>query len=136
MADGPEAVSPVLAPGASPGTNGLGPGSAAAIEPVLRGRLRGPGHSGAPGIANLAASFPTAHGIAVVLNFLQDPEDGLPVGSVAAALYQAFGITAEAALTGVLAAAAPSPLRPATATEASRRPVAKGGMGASASAEA
>ena len=45
-------------------------------------------------------------------------------------------MTAEAAVTGVLAAAAPSPLRPDTATEALRRPAAKGGLGASTSAEA
>ena len=72
MADGPEAVSPVLAIGGSPGTNGLGSGSAAAIESVLRGRLQGPGNSGVQGIANLAESPPMAQGIAVVLTFLQD----------------------------------------------------------------
>ena len=66
MADGPEAVSPISATGWSPGTNGLGSGSAAAIESKLRGRLQGAGHSGAPGIAHLAARFPTAQGTAVV----------------------------------------------------------------------
>ena len=149
MADGPEVVSPVPATGGSPGTsrlgsgsgrssgtNGLGSGSAAAIESVLRGRLQGPGRSGAPGIAYFAASLPTAHGIAVVLTFLQDPEEGLPVGSVAAALNEAFGMPAKAAVTGVLAAAAPSPLHSDTATEALRRPAANGGLGASASSEA
>ena len=60
MADGPEAVSPVLATGGPPTTNGLGFGSAAAIESVLRGRLQSPGHSG------VNASLPTAQGIAVV----------------------------------------------------------------------
>ena len=87
MADGPVAVSPVPAPGGSRGTNGLGSGSAAAIAFVLRGRQQGPGYSGAPGIANFAASLPTAHGIAIVLPFLKDPEKGHPVGSVAAALH-------------------------------------------------
>ena len=53
-----------------PGLNGLGSGSSAAIESVLRGRLQGPGHSGASGIANLAAGLPTTRGIAVVLTFL------------------------------------------------------------------
>ena len=72
MADWPEAVSPVPATGGSPGTNGLGSGSAAAIEPVLRGRLQGPGHFGAEGIVRLAASLPTDHGIAAEFTFLQD----------------------------------------------------------------
>ena len=57
-----------------PGMTGLGSGSAAAIESMLRGRLQDPGHSGASGIANLAASLPTARGISFVLTFLQDPE--------------------------------------------------------------
>ena len=113
----------------SPGMNGLRSGSAPAIESVLRGRLQGSGHSGASGIANLAALLPTARGIVVVLTFLQDPEGGLSVGSVAAALYQAFEMSAEAAVTGVLAASAPSPLRPDTATEASRQTAANGGQG-------
>ena len=112
--------------------NGLGSGSAAAIESVLRRRLQGPGLSGAPGIASLAASLPTARRTAVVLIFLQDPEEGLPDGPVADAFYQAFGMSAEAAVTGVLAAS--PPLR--SDTEASSRPAVNGGLGASASAEA
>ena len=87
MAHGPLAVSPVPATGGSPGTNELGSGSAAAIKSVLRGCLQGPVHSGAPEIAHFAASLPTAQGIASALTFLQDPEEGLPVGSVAAALF-------------------------------------------------
>ena len=35
-------------------------------------------------IANLAATHPAVQGIAVVLTFLQDPEEELPVGSAAA----------------------------------------------------
>ena len=38
----------------SPGMTGLGSGSAAAIESMLRGRLQGPGHSGASRIASHA----------------------------------------------------------------------------------
>ena len=60
MVEGPEAVSPVPAPGGSPGTNGLGSGSAAAIESVQRGRLQGPGLSCTPGITHLASSPPAA----------------------------------------------------------------------------
>ena len=66
MAAGPGAVPPVPALGGTQGTSGLLSGSAAAIESVLRGRLQGPGHSGAPGITNLATSLPKAHWIAVV----------------------------------------------------------------------
>ena len=42
------------------------------------------------------ASLPTAQGIAVVFTSLKDPEEGLPVGYVAAALFQAFGMPAKA----------------------------------------
>ena len=108
---------------------GLGSRPAAVIESVLWGRLQGPGHSGASGIANLAASLPAASCFAVVLTFLQDPEEELPGGSVAAALYQAFGMSAEAEVTGILAASVPYPLRPDTATEASSRPAASGVWG-------
>ena len=73
---------------------GLGSGSAAAIESVLRGRLQGPGHSGAPGIASLAASLPLSRRTSVVSTFLRDPEEGLPEGAVVAALYSAFGMSA------------------------------------------
>ena len=66
----------------SPGMTALGSGSAAAIELMLRGRLQGPGHSGASGIANPAANLPTACRIAVVLAFLRDPEEGLPLRGV------------------------------------------------------
>ena len=52
------------------------------------------------------------------------------------ALYRAYKMAAEAAVAGVLAAAELPPLRPDTASEASRRPAANGGLGASASAEA
>ena len=76
---------------------------------------------------------------AVVLTFLQDPVEGLPEGPVAATLYQAFGMSAEAAATGILAASASVPVRPDaatdapdSATEAPRRP----GPGDSASVEA
>ena len=61
------------------GMTGLGSGPAAVIESVLRGRLQGPGHSGASGIANLATSLPLARGVAVISTFLQDPEEGLPL---------------------------------------------------------
>ena len=111
---------------------GLGSGSAVAIESMLRGRLQGSGHSGASGIANLAARLPTAQGIAVVSTFLQNPVEGLPEWPVAAALYQAFGMSAEAAVAGLLAASAHAPLRPDAATEAPSRP----GLGESASADA
>ena len=74
--------------------------------------------------------------IAAVLTFLQDPKEGLSNESAAAALYQAFGMSAEAAVVGILAASAPPPLRPDTATEASSGPAASGGLGTSASAGA
>jgi len=114
------------------GILGLGSGSAGEIERMLRGRLQGSGYYGASEIARLAASLPMAQGIAVVLTFLQDPEEGLPEACVTAALYQAFGMSAEATATGILAESARVLVRPDAATEAPRRP----GLGDSASVEA
>ena len=82
----------------SPGTSELGTGSAAAIESMLRARLQGPGYSDARVIATLVARLPTDQGIAYVQSLLRDPEESLPEETVAAALFQAFGMSAEAAV--------------------------------------
>ena len=116
----------------SPGTSELGTGSAAAIESVLRARLQGIGYSDARVIANLVARLPKDQGIAYVLSLLRDPLEDLPEGTVAAALFQAFGMSAEAAVAGGLAGLAPAPSRPDAAAAAAGLP----GLGASASAEA
>ena len=116
----------------SPRMTGLGSGSAAEIESMLLARLQGHGHSNAPVIANLVARLPTDQGIAYVQSLLRDPEEFLPEETVAAALFQAFGMSAEAAVAGGLAGLAPAPSRPDAAAAAAGLL----GLGVPASAEA
>ena len=116
----------------SPGTSELGTGSAAAIESMLRARLQGSGYSDAPVIANLVARLPTDQGIAYVQSLLRDPEESLPEETVAAALFQAFGMSAEAAVARGIAGLALAPSRPDAAAAAAGLL----GLGVPASAEA
>jgi len=89
-------------------------------------------------IAGLAGDLPIDQGIKVVLPFLQAPDEGLPPACVTAALYQAFGMSAEATAAGILAASALAPGCPDAvlgaadaASEDPRRP----GLGVSASGD-
>jgi hypothetical protein len=61
---------------------------------MLQDALQGPGHFRAAFIAGLTEGLPMAQKIKVVLPFLRDPDEGLPKASVAAALYQGFGMSA------------------------------------------
>ena len=75
-------------------------------------------YSDARVIATLVARLPTDQGIAYVQRLLRDPEEFLPEETVAAALFQAFGMSAEAAVARGIAGLALAPSRPDAAAAA------------------
>ena len=114
------------------------PGSAAAIERVLRDRLQGSGHSNAAVIAGLVEGLPITQRIQAVLPYLQDPEEGLPPARVAAALYQGFGTSAEVTVSEILAVPVLAPGGPDAgldATDAASGDLRRAGGGVSASGD-